>query len=118
MPNEDDKVKLPSAWAQKTTGPKKWTSTGRGDDPSLRKTHAPTKPGIGDGKAFFFLFGFKKASKIDQDMLGQELAQIDDDIATLCDAGYTVIVDPQGTKDDFLGMLYGSGEGAAGLVPA
>ena len=113
-------VKLPSAWgaAQKESGPRRWTAGGRGDDPSVRVVHAPLKDGIGTGKAFFFLFGFKRAAKRDQEMLKRELEQIDDDVETLRNAGYTVIVDPQATRDDFVTTVSGTGEGAAGLVPA
>lgn len=107
----------PSAWGSKA--PKRWTSTeGRGDDPSVRVIHEPLEAGIGDGKAFFFLFGLKKTRAIDQQMLAKELESIDDDIEVLRRAGYTVVVDPQGTKEDFLEALRGEGEGAKGLAPA
>jgi hypothetical protein len=102
----------------KKTNPKRWSSSGRGDDPSVRVVLPPVKPGIGDGKAFLFLFGLKKARQIDQDMLARERAEIDDDIAVLRDAGYTVVVDPQASYDDFLQTLYGEAEQAPGLIPA
>ena len=103
--DEEKQVKLPSAWggpAEKNTGPKRWSADGRGDDPSVRITHAPLKDGIGTGKAFFFLFGFKRASQRDQAMLKRELEQIDDDVETLRNAGYTVVVDSQATREDFI----------------
>ena len=118
---EEKQVKLPSAWggaAEKQPSLKRWSADGRGDDPSVRITHAPLKDGIGTGKAFFFLFGFKRASQRDQAMLKRELEQIDDDVATLRNAGYTVIVDSQATREDFIATVNGTGEGAAGLVPA
>lgn len=93
-------VKLPAGWggggASKQGGPKRWRADARGDDPSVRVVHAPLKDGIGTGKAFFFLFGFKRASQRDQQMLKRELEQIDDDVETLRNAGYTVVIDPQG----------------------
>jgi hypothetical protein len=99
--------------------PKRWTSPeGRGDDPKVRVVHAPSKPGIGDGKAFFFLWGLKRARELDQQLLQREQAAIQDDIEVLRGAGYTVVVDPQATKEEFLQALYGQGEGAAGLLPA
>ncbi len=115
----EPEVKLPQSWgATKESGPKKWSAGARGDDPSVRVTHLPLADGIGTGKAFFFLFGFKKARPIDQEMLARELDKIGDDIELLRGAGYTVVVDPQATHDDFLAAVSGAGEGAAGLVPA
>ncbi|MCA9659925.1 MAG: hypothetical protein KC486_16390 [Myxococcales bacterium] len=109
--------KKPSAWG--SSAPKRWTSTeGRGDDPSVRAVHEPLEAGLGDGKVFYFLFGLKKTRAIDQQMLAKELESIDDDIEVLRRAGYTVVVDPQGTKEDFLEALRGEGEGAKGLAPA
>src|SRR5689334_18250842 len=100
---DDDKreVKMPAAWGQ-ATGPKKWSATARGDDPTVRVVHAPLAAGIGTGKAFFFVFGFKRAAPRDQEMLKDELAHIDDDIQTLREHGYTVVVDPQATRDEFV----------------
>jgi hypothetical protein len=106
-----------SGWNERTN-PKRWSASGRGDDPSVRVVLTPTRPGIGDGKCFLFLFGLKKAREIDQEMLNRERAEIDDDIAVLRDAGYTVVVDPQATRDDFLQTVYGEGELVPGLVPA
>jgi hypothetical protein len=40
-------------------------------------------------------------------MLKRELEQIDDDIETLRNAGYTVVVDPQATREDFIGTVSG-----------
>ncbi|HFE46014.1 MAG TPA: hypothetical protein ENJ18_11080 [Nannocystis exedens] len=109
-------AKKPSAWSSE---PKRWTSPeGRGDDPDVRIVHAPLAPGIGDGKAFFFLFGLKKSRSTDMEMRDRELENIDDDIETLRNAGYTVVVDPEGTKEDFLQALRSEGEGAEGLAPA
>jgi hypothetical protein len=51
-------------------------------------------------------------------MLARELAQIEDDIDVLTAAGYQVIVDTQGTHQDFLDTVSGDGAGAEGLTPA
>jgi hypothetical protein len=53
-------------------------------------------------------------------MLGRELAEINDDIEVLRNAGYTVVVDPNAAREDFTETLYceGAGEGVAGLIPA
>lgn len=107
----------PNAWAGKT--PKVWASSdGRGDDPDVRIVHDPLQRGIGDGKAFFFLFGLKKTRAVDMKMREKELENIDDDVEILRQAGYTVIVDPEATKEDFLAALRGEGERAEGLAPA
>ena len=109
----------PAGWGQKEArGPKRWSAGARADDPSVRKVHAPLASGIGDGKVFCFLFGFRKASPKDQKMLEMELKEIDDDIEVLRKAGYTVVVDPQGTHEDFQGVVTGKVEGAEGLAPA
>ena len=81
MAEDDQKreVKMPAAWGASKEGPKKWSTGARGDDPTVRVTHAPLADGIGTGKAFFFVFGFKRAAPRDQEMLKDELAQIDDD---------------------------------------
>jgi hypothetical protein len=120
MAEDDQKreVKMPAAWGASKEGPKKWSTGARGDDPTVRVTHAPLADGIGTGKAFFFVFGFKRAAPRDQQMLKDELAHIDDDIETLRRAGYTVVVDPQATKEDFVQLVEGRADGATGLVPA
>jgi hypothetical protein len=113
-------VAVPAAWGG---APKKPAAAGWGgiqEDKSLRVVHKPLASGIGTGKAFFFLFGFKIASEIDQNMLKRELEQINDDVEVLRNAGYTVVVDPQASREDFTATLYseGAGEGVAGLIPA
>lgn len=119
---EDDQpreVKLPKAWATaEDRGVKRWSEGSRTDDPDARKVHPPLAQGIGSGKAFFFLFGFKKSSPVDQKMLEMELAHIDDDIEVLRNAGYTVVVDTQATRPELISAVGGNGEGAAGLTPA
>jgi len=112
----EDKPSVPG-WAQ-PKAMKHWSAGGRGDDPTVRKVHAPLGNGIGDGKAFFFLFGLRTASDNDQRFLAAEMEHIGDDIEVLRKNGYTVVVDPQGTREDFLGAVSGQGEGAAGLTPA
>jgi hypothetical protein len=97
---------------------KHWSPGARSDDPAVRVVHAPTAAGIGTGQAFFFLFGYKRASLQDQDMLARELAAITDDVETLRAAGYTVVVDPQAVHADFVAAVTGAGAGAEGLVPA
>jgi len=119
---EDEKpteVKLPKAWASaESRGVKRWSEGTRTDDPDARKVYPPLGEGIGSGKAFFFLFGFKKSSPIDQKMLERELAHIDDDIEVLRNAGYTVVVDTQATRPELIAALSEKGEGADGLGPA
>ncbi len=78
----------------------------------------PLGKGIGEGKAFHFLFGFKTAAPRDMQFLEMENKHIDDDIETLRKHGYTVVVDQQATRQDFLDMVAGKAEGAVGLVPA
>ena len=107
-----------AAWGSAPTGMKHWSESARSDDPAVRVVHAPTGTGIGTGQAFFFLFGYKRASLQDQEMLALELAQITDDVETLRSAGYTVIVDPQAVHADFIAAVTGAGAGAEGLVPA
>lgn len=110
-------TKKPNAWG--SAAPKRWTSPeGRGDDPSVRVVHPPLTAGIGDGKSFLFLWGLRRTRDIDQQMLARELEGIDDDIEVLRQAGYTVVVDPQATKEDFLEAIRGDAEGVKGLVPA
>lgn len=113
-------VKAPSAWGDvtKKAQPKRWSASGRGDDPTVRVIHEPLAQGIGTGKSFSFLFGFKRAAQVDQGMLVRELAEINDDIEVLRNAGYTVVVDPQATREDFLANAKGEGEGVQGLIPA
>ncbi|MBC8068262.1 MAG: hypothetical protein IAG13_08010 [Deltaproteobacteria bacterium] len=108
---------IASTWG--SSGPKDWGGPrGRGDDPSVRIVHAPTGSGIGDGKSFLFMFGLRTARETDQKMTARELEQIVDDVEVLRAAGFTVVVDPQGGKQDFLDAIYGQGEGVVGLVPA
>jgi hypothetical protein len=120
--DEPPKPKLPSAWgetpASRDRGPKAWSPGGRTDDPTKRVIHAPTASGIGTGKSFLFLFGFKIHSERDQAFLIKETEQINDDVELLRQHGYTVVVDPQATRQDFLDAVAGKGAGAEGLVPA
>lgn len=111
-------VFLPAAWVDARPGPKRWTADAPSDDPSAREIHRPTGPGIGDGKAFLFLFGYKAASEKDRWMLGEELTKIGDDIDVLRAAGYTVVLDRQATRDDLRRAVAGDGAGVEGLVPA
>lgn len=109
--------KKPDAWG--AAAPKRWTSPeGRGDDPTVRVVHPPTASGVGNGKSFLFLWGLKRTRDIDQKMLAREQEGILDDIEVLRAAGYTVVVDPQATKEDFLDAIRGAAEGASGLHPA
>ncbi|MBN1772255.1 MAG: hypothetical protein JXB32_13385 [Deltaproteobacteria bacterium] len=115
-------VKLPGAWAAKEkerrAGPKTWTEGARTDDPTKRVVHPPTADGIGSGRSFLFLFGFRIHSPRDQEFLEKELKEIDDDVAVLRGAGYTVVVDPQATRKDLLEAVTGRGEGVEKLAPA
>jgi hypothetical protein len=115
-------VKMPEAWAKKDkerrAGPKTWSEGARTDDPTKRVVHPPIAEGIGTGKAFLFLFGFRIHSPRDQEFLEKELKEIDDDVAVLRGAGYTVVVDPQATRKDFIDSVTGLGEGVDKLIPA
>jgi len=99
-------------------GPKSWGPAGRGDDPSVRIVHPPNGHGVGTGKSFLFIFGLRVSRDTDQMMVRRETEQIHDDVEVLRAAGFTVVVDPQGGRKDFLDALYGEGEGVEGLVPA
>ncbi|MFO0634311.1 MAG: hypothetical protein U0168_15795 [Nannocystaceae bacterium] len=105
-----------SAWGD--SSPKHWGPKGRGDDPSVRQVFEPLAPGIGDGKSFLFIFGLRTSRDTDQMMVRRETEQIQDDIELLRKHGFTVVLDPQGGKQDFLDALYGQGEGVPNLVPA
>jgi len=118
MPESAGEVFLPADWVDRRPGPKHWTAGARGDDPATRVVHAPTGAGVGSGQAFLFLFGYKSAGERDRAMLAQELAEIDDDITVLRGAGYTVVVDPQATREDLLEAAAGQGAGVEGLTPA
>lgn len=107
----------PTGWVDRT-GTKTWSAGARTDDPNLRQIFAPIEKGIGDGKAALFLFGFRKGAKMDQEMMKREIDAIQDDIEVLRKAGYTVVVDPQGTKSEFIDAVQGNSEGAKGLVPS
>ncbi|WP_127501973.1 hypothetical protein [Actinoplanes solisilvae] len=104
---------LPADWAAAKPGIKHWSPDARGDDPAKRVVHAPTGAGPGDGKTFLFLFGYRTASEQDRSMLAAELAHIDDDIAVLREAGYTVVVDQQAIRSDLLEAV--AAEGTAGF---
>lgn len=108
----------PAAWGAAKQGTKTWSAGARTDDPNVRKVHPPLASGIGDGKAVLFLFGFRLGSANDQQMMAREIVHIQDDIEVLRKAGYTVVVDPQGTHKEFLDAVTGKAEGAEGLVPA
>jgi hypothetical protein len=110
---------VPSAWASADKlKMKRWGGVSDTTDPDARVVHAPLAPGIGTGRAFFFMFGFKRASEIDRKMLEMETSHIEDDVEVLRRAGYTVVVDRQATRDKFIAMVCGTAEGAAGLQPA
>jgi hypothetical protein len=118
----EPKVKMPGAWSKsggdRRSGPKTWSDGKRTDDPTKRVVHEPLGEGIGGGRAFFFLFGFKIHSDRDQEFLAKETNEIQDDVEALRKAGYRVVFDPQATRQDFIDAVTGSGEGAVGLVPA
>jgi hypothetical protein len=118
-PAEPKEPVRPAGWDDKKGKPTKtWSAGARTDDPSLRQVHAPLQKGIGDGRAVLFIFGFRKNASIDQQMLARELEGIKDDVEVLRNAGYTVVVDPQGTKTEFTDAVAGKAEGATGLVPS
>jgi hypothetical protein len=118
-PKETEKaVPMPAGWGSGPSGIRTWTESARVDDPKARIVHAPLAEGVGTGKSFLFLFGYKMHSELDQKMMKRELDHLDDDILVLRNAGYTVVVDPQGSRQDFFDALYGKPEGADGLHPA
>ena len=115
---EPGEVKTPSAWdGPERRSVKRWAPTVRTDDPEARQVHGPLASGIGDGKAFFFMFGFRLASEADRAMRERELAKIDNDVEVLRRSGFTVVIDEQATRQDFLDMIQARGEGAEGLPP-
>ena len=122
MEEEEKKVKMPEAWATKEkarkAGPKVWKEGDRTDDATKRLIHEPLGDGLGKGKSFLFLFGFKIHSPRDQEFLEKETKEIQDDIEVLRKAGFKVVFDPQATRQDFIDAVTGNGEGVQGLVPA
>ncbi|MEV6344395.1 hypothetical protein [Actinoplanes sp. NPDC051851] len=104
---------IPEDWATAEPGPKHWTADSRSDDPAARAVHEPTGTGPGDGKTFHFLFGYRTGREQDRSMLAEELAHIDDDVAVLRAAGYTVVVDRQATREDLTEAV--ADKGTAGL---
>lgn len=104
-------------WGKSASGPKTWTAGARTDDPTKRTVHAPLAEGCGTGRAFLFLFGLKKHSPMDRVFLNRELASIEDDVALLRGLGFTVVVDSEATRKDFLETITGNGEGVKGLAP-
>jgi hypothetical protein len=114
-----EKPVLPSSWsAQRSSAPKLWSAGTRTDSAEKRVVHEPLAPGIGDGKSVFMIFGLKMHAPLDQSFLERMREHITDDVETLQRAGYTVVVDEQGTHQDFLDAVYGQGEGAQGRPPA
>jgi hypothetical protein len=111
-------VFMPADWADRKPGPKHWTDGVRGDDPAARVVHAPIGEGIGTGKSFLFLFGFRTAAEQDRSMMARELAEITDDVEVLRQAGYTVVVDRQAVREDLQEAVAGKGAGVEGLIPA
>jgi hypothetical protein len=111
-------VPMPAGWSAGPSGVRSWSADARVDDASARVVHAPLAAGPGNGKSFLFLFGLRRDHEIDQRMMKRELEHLDDDIAVLRSAGYTVVVDAQASRKDFFDALYGTAEGAEGLQPA
>lgn len=109
----EEEVFMPADWANARPGPKHWTAGARGDDPSSRIVHEPAGDGPGTGKTFHFLFGYKTASEQDRGMMAEEVARIDDDVAVLRAAGYTVVVDQQAVRQDLQDAV--AAEGTAGV---
>ena len=111
-------VPMPAGWSNAPSGVRSWSKDARVDEASARVVHAPLAAGPGTGKVFLFLFGFRRHHEIDQLMMKRELEHLDDDILVLRNAGYTVVVDQQASRQDFFDALYGTAEGATGLLPA
>lgn len=110
--------RMPAGWATSPKGPKTWSAGARTDDPTKRMVHAPLGTGVGNGRSFLFLFGLKKHSPQDQEFLARETENIADDVETLRQNGFTVVVDTEATRQDFLDTVYGKGEGVENLAPA
>jgi hypothetical protein len=110
-------VVLPAAWRNRSTVLRHWADSAPKDETS-RAVHPPTEAGIGTGKSFFFLFGYKLYTPGDREMLAGEFEAIQDDLKVLTAAGYTVVVDRAARCEDLLGAIAGTAPGVEGLAPA
>src|SRR5512139_2172584 len=105
-------------WGQPGAGTKTWSADRPTDDPKKRAVLPPLARGVGDGKVFHFLFGLKVHAENDRRLFAAARSHVDDDVEVLRRVGFTVVLDEEATKPDFMGAVYGQGEGVAGLAPA
>jgi hypothetical protein len=80
--------------------------------------YEPTGSGPGNGKVFFFLFGFVATADVDAAMRMTDIDHIGDDVAALRAAGYRVIVDLHGDLEVLNAALTGAHPDAGGAVTA
>ncbi|MEZ4252829.1 MAG: hypothetical protein R3B99_31870 [Polyangiales bacterium] len=97
---------------------KAWSEGRRADNPDKRWVLPPLASGIGDGRVFSFLFGLKIHSPNDRMLFAKAREHIDDDVEVLRQAGFTVVVDEEAVREDFLGAIQGNAPDAPGLAPA
>ncbi len=108
---------LPQSWGA-SKAVKAWSEGRRPDDPNKRMVFAPLASGIGDGRVFSFLFGLKIHSPNDRQLFAKAREHIDDDVEVLRRAGFTVVVDEEAVREDFLGAVCGNAPDVPGLAPA
>lgn len=108
---------LPEGWGG-SKPIKAWSEGRRVDDPDKRSVHPPLASGIGDGRVFSFLFGLKIHSPVDRQLFAKAREHIDDDVEELRRAGFTVVIDEEAVREDFLAAVYGNAPDAPGLAPA
>ncbi|APR79246.1 Hypothetical protein A7982_04593 [Minicystis rosea] len=80
--------------------------------------YEPTGSGPGNGKVFFFLFGFISTLDVDVAMRMTDIEHIGDDVAALRAAGYRVIVDLHGDLATLDAALTGKYPDAGGAPTA
>jgi hypothetical protein len=80
--------------------------------------YEPTGSGVGNGKAFFVLFGFVATTDADAAMRATDIDHIGDDVAALRAVGYRVIVDLHGDLELLDSVLLGKHPDAGGAVTA
>lgn len=80
--------------------------------------YEPTGSGPGNGKVFFFLFGFVSTADVDAAMRMTDIDHIGDDVAALRAAGYRVVVDLHGELEVLDAALKGAHPDAGGAETA
>lgn len=95
----------------------------KGDNGQLLATYKPTNKGIGDNKTVYFFSAFQE-NQLDQENNAKIDIETVDEIKKLRASGYSVIVDPSGTQQEFKKALtdsktagiYWRGHGSGGQV--